>query len=93
MSSPAHSISSADDESRELTELKAKHEAELQEAAERTACRDQERWERCKREKREKKEREEREAREEITRRIWEVGKAVAEVARGIAETEQEQQE
>ena len=92
MSSPAHLISSADDESRELAELKAKHEAELREAAERKARRDQERRERRKREKREKKEWEEREARE-ITHRIWEVGKAVAEVARAIAETEQEQQE
>ena len=93
MSSPTHSISSADDKSRELAELKAKHEAELREAAERKARRDQERWERREREKREKKEREEREAQEEITHRIREVGKAVVEVARAIAETEQEQQE
>ena len=88
MSSPAHSISSADEEAKEFAELKAKHEAELREAAERKARRDQERQERC-----EKKKREEREVREEITRRIQEVGKAVAEVAQGIAETEQEQEE
>ena len=90
MSSPAHSISSADEEAKEFAELKAKHEAELREAAERKAHRDQEHQERHEREKREKKEREER---EEITRRIQEVGKVVAEVAWGIAETEQEQEE
>ena len=90
MSSPAPSVSSADEEARELAELKAKHEAELREAAERKARKDQEHRERCEHEKREKKERE---AREEITRRIQEVGKAVAEVAQGLAETEQEQEE
>ena len=93
MSSPAHSISSADKEAKELAKLKAKHEAELREAAERKARRDQERQERREREKREKKEREEREAREEVACRLREVGKAVAEVAWGLAETDQEQEE
>ena len=87
MSSPAHSVTSADEEAKEFAELKAKHEAEKK------ARRDQERQERREREKREKKEREEREAREEITHRIREVGEAVAEVARGITETESEQAE
>ena len=93
MSSPAHSVTSADEEAKEFAELKAKHEAELREAAEKKARRDQERQERREREKHEKKEWEEREAREEITRRIREVGEAVAEVARGITETESEQAE
>ena len=93
MSSPAHSLSSDDEDSNQLAELKVKHEAELREAAEKKARKDQERRERREREKCEKKEREEREAREEITCRIQEVGRAVADVARGIAETEQEQTE
>ena len=93
MSSPARSVSSDDEEAKELAELKAKHEAELREAVERKAIRDRECQERREREKREKKEREEREAREEMTRRIREVGKAVAGVARGLAETEQQQVE
>ena len=87
MTSPAHSISSDDEESRELAELKARHEAEMRKAAERKAQKDQERRERREREKREQEER------EVMTRRIREVGKAVAEVARGLAETDQEQEE
>ena len=87
MSSPARSISSDDEESRELAELKARHEAELRKAAEHKAQKDQERRERREREKRE------REEREAMTQRIREVGEAVAEVARGLAETDQEQEE
>lgn len=67
MSSPAHSLSSDDEDSNQLAKLKAKHEAELREAAEKKAHKDRERRERREREKHEKKEREEREAREEIT--------------------------
>ena len=95
MTSPARSISSDDEESRELAELKARHEAEMRKAAERKAQKDQEHQERWEREKREREEREkrEREEREAMTHRIREVGKAVAEVARGLAETDQEQEE
>ena len=95
MTSPARSISSDDEESRELAELRARHKAEMRKAAERKAQKDQECRERREREKREWEEREkrEREEREAMTRRIREVGKAVAEVARGLAETDQEQEE
>ena len=93
MSSPARSISSDEEDSKSLAEMKARHDAELREAAERKAQKERERRERREREKREKKEQEEREAREEMTCRIREVGKAVAEVARGLAETEQQQVE
>ena len=42
MSSPACSISSDDEETRELAKLKARHEAEMRKAAERKAQKDQE---------------------------------------------------
>ena len=73
MSSPARSISSADDESQELAELKAKHKAELREAAEKKAWKDQEHRERHEREKREKREKAEREERElrEAQEAVW----------------------
>ena len=86
MSSPAPSVSSADEEAKELAELKAKHEAELREASERKARKDQERRERREREKREKKEREEREDQETIGR-LRAVYSVVAEKALSRIET------
>ena len=43
MSSPARSLSLDDEDARELAEIKARHEAEMREAAERKAQKDQER--------------------------------------------------
>ena len=87
MSSPARSISLADDESQELAELKAKHEAELREAG-----KDQERRERREREKREKREKAEREERElrEAQEAVWlgDQERRVEEQARLTEETE-----
>ena len=64
MSSPAHTISSDDEETKRVAEMKARHDAEMREASERKAQKDQERRERRECEKHEKKEREEKEARE-----------------------------
>ena len=85
MSSPAHSISSDEEETKRLAKIKARHDAKLREAAEHKAQKDQER--------REKKEREEKEAREaqelvETTCRLRDVYSAAAGKARERAEAE-----
>ena len=93
MSSPACSISLDDEETRELAELKARHDAEMREAVERKAHKDQEWRERRDREKRERKEREEREEREaqevaETTCRLRDAYSAAAGKAQERAEAE-----
>ena len=68
-------------------------EAETWAAEAKKACKEQEWKERKERKEREKREREEREAHEEIIRKIREVRRAIAEVAREMAEPEQAQVE
>ena len=93
MSSPSRSPSpDSDNESNaRLDELKVQVEAATRAAEAKRARKEQERKERKERKEREKREREEREEQEKTLHRIREVVRAVAEVAREMAESEQVQ--